>query len=584
MRTTRDDVRKRTLIMRIGALWLAGALAGCAAIEFDRHSVVPDIRVLPQTGAVDRPSPPPLEKELRSEGLSAATPVGPGETLHLTVEGAIVMALEHNQSLTVEEVNPAIRQTFVSEERSVFDPTLVASYTRTEERLTRELIVQSQIGASAVAATVELPAETVAKTRVDAGNAGVSQRLPTGTDVSLTFGPSRTSVRNSTSFPEIVSQGTDTDVNASTLELTVTQKLLRGAGLGVNLASLRQARLATLASEYELRGFVEDLLSQVEQTYWNCSLAQRQIKIFEESLTLAQSQADEVEERIRVGKVAETERAAAEAEVAQRRSSLIDARSNLDTVRLALLRLLNPSGDSLRTRDVRLQSEPIMPEIGLDGVEDSVELARRMRPDLNQARLQIKQDDIEVVKTNNGLLPQLDLFINLGKDLNRTAYADSFSVSRQDARDTRHTTQLGVEFSYPIGNRAARARDERAALSRQRDQDALANMTQLVEQDVRAAYIEISRAREQIAATEATRRLQEQTLQSETEKFRLGRSTTLLVAQAQRDLLSAQISEVQAKAAYLKAIVNLYRLEGTLLERRGVVCPGREPVALADAP
>ena len=157
-------------------------------------------------------------------------------------------------------------------------------------------------------------------------------------------------------------------------------------------------------------------------------------------------------------------------------------------------------------------------------------------------------------------------------------------MSRQDVRGTRHTTQLGVEFSYPIGNRAARARDERAALSRQRDQDALANMTQLVEQDVRAAYIEISRAREQIAATEAMRRLQEQTLQSEIEKFRLGRSTTLLVAQAQRDLLSAQISEVQAKAAYLKAIVNLYRLEGTLLERRGVVCPGRDPVALADAP
>ena len=49
----------------------------------------------------------------------------------------------------------------------------------------------------------------------------------------------------------------------------------------------------------------------------------------------------------------------------------------------------------------------------------------------------------------------------------------------------------------------------------------------------------------------------------------------LLVAQAQRDLLTAQINEVQAKAAYLKAVVALYQLEGSLLERRGVQCPGR---------
>ena len=109
-------------------------------------------------------------------------------------------------------------------------------------------------------------------------------------------------------------------------------------------------------------------------------------------------------------------------------------------------------------------------------------------------------------------------------------------------------------------------------------------MAQLVEQDVRSAYVEIGRTRAQIDATAATRKLQEQTELVETEKFRVGRSNTLLVAQAQRDLLTAQLNEAQAKISYLKAIVNLYRLEGTLLERRGVNCPGREPVVLANAP
>jgi outer membrane protein TolC len=104
----------------------------------------------------------------------------------------------------------------------------------------------------------------------------------------------------------------------------------------------------------------------------------------------------------------------------------------------------------------------------------------------------------------------------------------------------------------------------------------------LVEVDVRTAYLEIARSQEQVVATAATRKLQEEKLRVETEKFRLGKSTSLLVAQAQRDLVSSQLDEIQAVVNYLKAIVELYRLEGSLLERRGIAGPGAVPVQLPD--
>lgn len=110
--------------------------------------------------------------------------------------------------------------------------------------------------------------------------------------------------------------------------------------------------------------------------------------------------------------------------------------------------------------------------------------------------------------------------------------------------------------------------------------EALKNLTQLVQVDVRSAYIEVTRAREQIAATAATRNFQEEKLCTEIEKFRVGKSTSLLVAQAQRDLLASQIAEIQAFANYLKALVALYRLEGSLLQRRGISTLGIEPVKL----
>ena len=63
----------------------------------------------------------------------------------------------------------------------------------------------------------------------------------------------------------------------------------------------------------------------------------------------------------------------------------------------------------------------------------------------------------------------------------------------------------------------------------------------------------------------------------ETEKFRVGLSTNLFVAQTQRDLLSSRINEVQA-VNYLKALINFYRQEGSLLERRGIDAPGRDSI------
>ena len=105
------------------------------------------------------------------------------------------------------------------------------------------------------------------------------------------------------------------------------------------------------------------------------------------------------------------------------------------------------------------------------------------------------------------------------------------------------------------------------------------NLKQLAEVDVRSAYVEVVRSREQVAATSAARQLQEEVLEAEPGKLLVGQSTALLVAVAARDLLNSQITESLAIVTHLDAYIELYRLEGSLLERRGLDAPGREPVA-----
>jgi outer membrane protein TolC len=339
---------------------------------------------------------------------------------------------------------------------------------------------------------------------------------------------------------------------------------------------VNEARLDTLISQYELRGFMEILLEQVESKFWDYALAERQIEIYTNSLNLAEKQMTETEERIKIGDLAETELAAAQAEVALRRENLINVRSSLAKERLDLLRLLNPSQGIDWNRDVVLQYDTSPPDVELDDVEQHVRVALRMRPDLNQARLQIQRGDLEVIRTKNGLLPKMDMFITFGK----TGYANTFSQALDEMDGKSYDVAWGLVFQGAPLNRSERAQYTRAVAGRQQLREALENISGFVQVDVRSAYIEVTRAREQISATAATRNFQEEKLRAETEKFRVGKSTSLLVGQAQRDFVASQIAEIQAVANYLKALVALYRLEGSLLHRRGLSAPGGEPVAL----
>ncbi|MEN6578619.1 MAG: TolC family protein, partial [Phycisphaerales bacterium] len=256
--------------------------------------------------------------------------------------------------------------------------------------------------------------------------------------------------------------------------------------------------------------------------------------------------------------------------------NLINARANVTTRRLNLLRMLNPSEVIDWNADIVLAYETTLPDVPLDPVEAHVQVALTMRSDLNQARLLIRRGALDVVRTRNGLLPVLDAFVTYGK----TSYARTFADAIDELDGVSYDVEAGLTFLYPVRNRAARAQHTRAVISKQQSIKALENLVHLAQVDVRSAYVEVGRTREQITATAATRESQEEKLRVETEKFRVGKSTSLLVAQAQRDLVSSQIGEVQAIVNYFKALVSLYRLEGSLLQRRGITAPGAEPVEL----
>ena len=189
---------------------------------------------------------------------------------------------------------------------------------------------------------------------------------------------------------------------------------------------------------------------------------------------------------------------------------------------------------------------------------------------MNEARLRLQQNRLETIVTRNGILPRLDLFIALGK----TGFADTFSDSFREMDGNTYDFTAGVRLSQFLGNRAAQASNLAAFAAQQQAVDAVANLRQLVHLDVRLAVNEVERTRQLIDASRATRIFQEKTVEAEKERFDVGASTALQIAQAQRDLLLIQIAEVEAIVNYRIALVRLYLAEGSLLEYRGVRLAG----------
>jgi len=476
------------------------------------------------------------------EGAIKNRPVqlAPGDTLRIALRDAILLALDRNPAFTIQQLEPGIARTFVDEQRAAFDPEVAASATHEASKTERRL------------GTDRTPFDLKDDRRQY--DVEISQTLPTGTTISA----------NASMSSSISSFYTDQFTGR--MGLTITQALLQGFGTGVNLANLRKAKIDVDISKAELKAVADQVVANVEKAYWDLFLAAEEINIQRKSLELANRQLQESLERVSVGKLPELELAAVRAEVATRQGILIEAQSKYEQARLHFLFLLNPSTQfSWSTKPLPVD-KPFIPDDSLDDITVHEQLGMKYRSDLQQTRLALEKGELDIELTRNGLLPRLDLFIALG----RTSYARTFSEAIPDLRSPFYDVSAGLLFVFPIPNRKARAQVARARWSQAQLELSVKNMERLIQRDVRSAYIEVLSSRQQIEATRVARRLQEQKLKAEQEKFRVGRSTNFLVLQAQGDFTTSQLDEARSIVFYLNALVNLYFMEGTLLERRGL--------------
>ena len=587
--------------------WSPANVAPPATFESAMAKVAPD--------AVEDASLPAAESTVAETTTQEAPPAETESNLNVTLDEAIQMALDQNRAIAVEHYAPQIDQTAIPEARATFDPVLTLNTTYSEQNTPGAESSSAQTSTSLSDIMSSLNSLTQSGTTASSTGTGTTSTgsasssssiqslvrdfqsmyqtskeirqliedytddnidhseqfdsvvqlttlLPTGTEFYINAGVTR----------NLASSDTDSQY-AGTWSVGVTQPLLRGFGPAVNLVALRQAKNSAAISQYAFNDYVLDVVQQVENGYWELALAQETVNIREFSLSLAQEQLKLNEAFIEVGKLAKSERVTAQAEVASQEAELVDARADVKTKNIALWRLLNAQSDTpveslFGTIDIPNVESPTADP------EESVQLALLYRPDLAQARLNVSNQELQVIQTRNGLLPRLDAFASYGRLSQGTALSqlnDDLGSSDYD------NFQIGLNFEMALGNRAEKARHTSAKLRVGQADDAVRNMEQVIETDVRQAAVEVERQWKRIDASHQEVLSREEQLRVETGQFKLGRSTNLDVLQVQQYLIQAKLDEATARVSLLQAIASLHRAEATSLARRGIaIADGKE--------
>jgi HAE1 family hydrophobic/amphiphilic exporter-1 len=210
-------------------------------------------------------------------------------------------------------------------------------------------------------------------------------------------------------------------------------------------------------------------------------------------------------------------------------------------------------------------------------IEAAVKNALENRTDMIAARKSLEKDDLSLRLARNQLLPQVDLTASWGAvgaggtELIRDppfggsvvgtipgGYGDA--VSQVFGADF-PSWAVGFQLSYAIPNRSQKASAAAAQISKDQALVAFRRLELQVAQEVRTAARGVESGFRSVTAATASRVLFEQRLDAEQKKFAAGMSTNFLVTQAQRDLATAEVTELRAMADYRESIINFQRVQ-----------------------
>lgn len=499
------------------------------------------------------PKAPPKSVQPRPERPAAE----PDASRRLSIAAVRGLALENNLDLKIAQIDPKLAQLAVGEEQAKFDDLIFAKAKYGQKNTPAENL--DVVTFTPSDADSPLKNETDKLTAIAQRTDGLE--LEAGVVI-----PLRTGAKVTISAPFDAKKqyrGVASDQYRNALRFSISQPLLRDAGIANNVAGIRIARYEQQAVDVKTRLQAIRVLAAVERAYWSLYVAWGELDVRRQQYENAAGNLAMVKKRVGEGLTAAVEINRAEIGVAERLETLIVAETTLKTRQRQLKLLLNDAHLDLDSPTVLIpETEPTLLEFSFDR-EQLAARALDGRLELLELELKLAADATKIDYLENQTLPMFMLdyqYAGLGRDTGSIngAFDQTLSGRYSD-------WSVGLRMEIPLTNELRRARLDKAV------QERLQRLTtkQLRELSVRREIYDaldvLGQNWRRILAARQNVLLAGLNYDAELKQFREGLRTMTEVLETLTRLGEAQLREVRAVGDYQVALVDLAFATGTVL-------------------
>ena len=365
-----------------------------------------------------------------------------------------------------------------------------------------------------------------------------NQWLPTASgyfDNSLTIGSNH----------PMINKGYQQYSNSLGLNSSIT--IYNGGLLNLNK---ERASLLVESSKYQTESVINDISLMVVNYYLNVMLSRELLEIAEGNLSIMEQQLDRSQKLFDAGSIARADLVQAEANVAQEKKNLADAKIEVERALFNLATLLQLP--DYREFDVEIVNVPDDISLGLYDLEEVVQTAYAQQPAVKKAEtdLEVATTDIEIAET--GFKPTITGTYNLG-----TNYAEYFNKGLETEAwlsqwHDNITNVFGLSVNIPIFEKFNNKLNvQKAKISESLAQHTKEQQKQIIRENVQEAYFNANSSYQAFEAAKESVRSSEISADFAQRSFEAGKINIYDLNIAQNNLVTAQSQMAQAKYNFI---------------------------------
>ena len=359
--------------------------------------------------------------------------------------------------------------------------------------------------------------------------------------------------------------------NQVTNQVSVSQTLYSGSAF----AAVKGAQSLREINEAALDLQEDQVIHQARQLFYGALLAQRQADVLAASVERTRETFEEADLLVAQGVQPKLTRLQAEVQLANTQTQFIQAQAAAATARDQLLFTLGLPVD----RPITLRGELAAPDESLyrtTGLVDAIAVALDERPDVEQARLAVRLQEVQRDITRAAYFPTVSAFANLGFNGsipdNRTVISQTGPFDYTSSTNSffsgdywQPSVAVGLSLNWNLfdGFQTSR-RVQQNTIAIQQAEVQYEQAQEAAKLEVAQALRDIESARQRVNAQQQTVSTAQLAYDFAFERLRTGVGAQLEVRQASDNLDQSSLLYYQAVYDYLVARSNLERATGTI--------------------